>query len=134
MEIVYKSFDNKYFKSESKCLKHEKYVLEVQRIFNNLVDINFFTTTNIKPIPYYGKISFGNPSKSNLNLNILGYSITNGYEMGDSFIRFKLRNNKLFVLLYDMEIDETKFLKTIYLDKIFVGEYRNKKIKNICKQ
>lgn len=139
---MYTAIDGRYYKTEKECLKHDNYINEIYKIFNKLIDNGFFATDEIlNHSNFQIKIkTFGHPQKREFDFDKLGYIKIHGYQTDDVYIRFKLRKNKIaYADYYSSMVDEHEglkknyFLKTIYLDKIFKEEYRNKKIKNICK-
>jgi len=134
MKIVYKSDDGKYFTNTESCIKYETDLNKLKKVFNKLVDDNFFE--NYKIVPFFHNwdvTTLGKPSKSNWNDNYRGYILVHGrMSNGDTIVTFKLRKNKLLIFRYDT--DDSVNTGKIYMGSVSIELPRKLKIKKILNQ
>lgn len=131
MKTTYKSIDGKEFTDKKSCEKHENDVIKIKRIFEKLVDEDFFHNYKIRPFFHNSEITtLGRPFKYEWRDKYCGYRLVNGrYGNGDTIVSFKLRPNKLLIFRWDT--DDSEYDGKTYLGSIDIREPRRIKLEKI---
>ena len=134
MITIYKSIDGKEFTDKAICEKHENDLVKMKKIFEKLVDEDFFHNYKIKPFFHNSEITcLGRPSKNDWRDKYHGYRLVNGrYGNGDTIVSFKLRGDKLLIFRWDTDDSESDGKR--YLGCINVNEPRRIKLEKIIKK
>lgn len=136
MKTIYKSIDGKEFTERTSCEKHETDLLKMKKIFEKLVDEDFFHNYKIKSFFHNSEITtLGRPQKYDWRDKYHGYRLVNGrYGNGDTVVSFKLRRNKLLIFRWDTDDSESD--GKIYLGHIEIDSRKTKleKIVNKIKE
>ena len=132
MIIIYKAFDGKEFTDKEDCLKRETYLTNLKKVFDKLVDEDFFKNYKIKPFYHnYEVTCLGSPTKDSWIPRYNGYVLVRGrMGNGDTVISFKLKRNKLLIFMWDTDDSESegkKYMGSITLDN------RKEKLKKLIK-
>jgi hypothetical protein len=134
MKTIYESNDGKQFPNQESCIKHETELKKLKKVFNKLVDENFFE--NYKIIPFFHNrevTTLGKPSKSNWKDKYKGYILVHGrMGNGDTIVTFKLRKNKLLIFRYDTDDYHENGMR--YMGSVSTEPPRKLKIKKIMNQ
>jgi len=107
--------------------------LKMKKIFDKLVDENFFENYKIVPFYHNYKVTnLGNPSKNDWIDKYQGYVLVHGrMGNGNTIVSFKLRGNKLLIFRWDTDDSESDGKR--YMGSIIVGN-RKEKIKKLIEK
>ena len=133
MLTIYKSIDGKEFTDKTSCEKHENDLIKMKKIFEKLVDEDFFRNYKIKPFFHNSEITtLGRPTKYDWINKYNGYRLVSGrYGNGDTIVSFKLRGNKLLIFRWDTDDSESDGKR--YLGHIDIDS-RKAKLQKIVKK
>lgn len=134
MKTIYQANDGKQFSNGESCVKHETDLNKLKRVFNKLVDDNFFENYKIVPFFHNTEVTtLGKPRKSDWKDKYKGYILVHGrMGNGDTIVTFKLRKNKLLIFRYDTDDSHLDGMR--YMGSVSLELPRKLKIKKIMNQ